>query len=61
MLLEHSDFLTDIQELFAKQLEEMQRVQKSVLELGFILDELIEWTSWMEEESGKGNVGARNI
>ena len=59
--LEHSEFLADIQELFTKQLEEMKRICKAVLAVGFAMDDLVEHLAWMEEGSRDGNEGAKSI
>ena len=61
ILLEHSELLVDMQELFTKQLEEMKRLWKAVLVIRFAIDEVMEWMSQMEEGSGNGNNGARSI
>ena len=47
VLLEHSEFLADIQEVFAKQLEETKRIQKAVSATRIMVDELMEWMAWM--------------
>ena len=61
ILLEHSELLADIWELFMKQLDEMKRLQKVVSVIGFAIDEVTEQMSQMEEGSGNRNDGARSI
>ena len=51
ILMEQSEFLMDLQELFTKQLEEVKRTCCVVMAIGFTVDALTEWMSWMEEES----------
>ena len=68
VLLEHSELLRDLWELFGKQLkqfekqlEEVRGLQQVVSVIRFTVDEVVEWMSWMEEGSGSGNDGARSI
>ena len=52
ILMEQLELLMDLWELFAKQLEEVKRIHCVVMAIRFTVDALMEWMSWMEEESG---------
>ena len=61
VLLEHLELLGDVQGLLKSQLEEVKGLQQAVMVMGSVLDDIVEWMSWMEEGSRSGNEGAWSI
>ena len=59
VLLDYLDFFGQFLEVFQNQLEEMQKIQRAVLAIGFTVDDMAEQLAWMEDgnenRNGDGN------
>ena len=55
VLLEQSELLRDLWGLMKSQLDELKGLWWSVTEMGFAMDKIVEWMSWVKEGNESGN------